>query len=123
MTPGLEGSGLDEKARLLARELEAAGWLSMATTYRVFRPSDGLFSEGGAPPKWGSKGKTWRRRGDFASHLENVRQHRDYARLRGDHPYEGCEIVESTVFTIESSRTPAMDVVAEREEKRKKAKR
>lgn len=119
----MDGSGLDEKSRMLVRELEAAGWVSTSSTYRIRRLSDGIFSAGGSPPKWDRKGKTWRKKGDLNLHLENIRQSRSLF-SQGGHPYEGCEVIESVVLTVESSRTPAMDVVAERARKHaEKAKR
>lgn len=69
--------------------------------YKIRRKSDGLFSLGGASPKWGKIGKTWTSKRALKLHLSMLANYYNYNqrkritdmnRVCGH--YKECEIVE-----------------------------
>lgn len=69
--------------------------------YKILRPSDGLFSDGGGHPRFSKRGKIWRSKAAVSSHLNLL----PLDKLEQN--YKDCVMVE-LVYT-ESSREGVLD--------------
>lgn len=61
--------------------------------YRIRDKETGLFSTGGAHPKWSTKGKLWRSAGNLRSHLTTVLEYKGYEKKAQIVP-ENWEVIE-----------------------------
>lgn len=62
--------------------------------FAIRRKRDGLYSTGGAFPRFTKQGKVWERAASLKSHMTMVANDRRFYRsLRDDDPYEDIEVV------------------------------
>jgi hypothetical protein len=75
--------------------------------YKI-RTKDGLFSQGGTWPRFNTKGKIWKRKGDLTSHLNHLphTKYAEYAQL-------GAEVVEYDVVERETQTQTLSAYIAE----------
>ena len=84
--------------------------------YKIRRKSDGLFSTGGAYPRFNERGKAWKQQGHMTNHINMVQKYKH------TNHYEGCEVVSFEVAETEVG-TWSIEVYAHIIEKRKEERR
>lgn len=89
--------------------------------FKIQDPTTGLFSSGGADPRWSRVGKVWKRQGDLSSHFTNLSAEgrRTYRRAGMGH---GAVVVKfETVTTVVSGVDVHFQAVEERAEAAERA--
>lgn len=65
----------------------------MTTIFKIRSRKTGLFSAGGAWPKWNTVGKVWKRKGDLSSHFTQLGNQGRTIYLEADAEVVVCETV------------------------------
>jgi hypothetical protein len=77
----------------------------MKSVYKIRRKTDGLFSTGGAHPRFNAKGKIWTARNHVTSHIGQVG---GYGKKLKDF-YSDCDVVLLELVENEIEVVPAME--------------
>ena len=84
--------------------------------YKIRRKSDGLFSTGGAYPRFHERGKSWKQQGHMTNHINMVRKYKH------TNHYDNCEVVQFIVTEMEHAVWPMdfyVNMIEEKKEERR----
>lgn len=87
--------------------------------YKI-RAKTGLYSTGGAWPRWSKLGKTWTTKGHLSAHFTNLGSHGQKVYATSDAVVVECEIVETSAAPVADFIKAADDRKIEREQEQKR---
>lgn len=87
----------------------------MTTMFKIRSRKTGLFSAGGAWPKWNTVGKVWKRKGDLSSHFTQLGNQGRTIYLEADAEVVVCETVVLEAVPVDQYIEQATTRAADRQ--------